>query len=123
MSFITAAFLLFLTAAGLLYYVLPKAVRPFFLFVCSYLFYLYDAANIPLIWALLGGTAVTYAAGLALDAIPRRSAGARKAVLAGTLAVCLGALVYFKYTRFFVSLFSTDAAQGLHIVEIGRAHV
>lgn len=116
MSFITAAFLLFLTAAGLLYYVLPKAVRPFFLLVCSYLFYLYDAANIPLIWALLGGTAVTYAAGLALDAIPRRSAGARKAVLAGTLAVCLGALVYFKYTRFFVSLFSTDAAQGLHIV-------
>ena len=41
-SFFAVAFLVFLAGTCLAYFVLPKAVRPYWLLVCSYLFYMYD---------------------------------------------------------------------------------
>ena len=44
-SFFAVAFLVFLAGTCLAYFVLPKAVRPYWLLVCSYLFYMYDPEN------------------------------------------------------------------------------
>lgn len=52
-SFFAVAFLVFLAGTCLAYFVLPKAVRPYWLLVCSYLFYMYDPENASFVALLL----------------------------------------------------------------------
>ena len=52
-SFFAVAFLVFLAGTCLAYFVLPKAVRPYWLLVCSYLFYMYDPENAGFVALLL----------------------------------------------------------------------
>lgn len=105
MSFITLAYLLFLLGACLLYYIFPKAVRPFWLLVCSYLFYLYEPENAGLVLVLLCGTLVTYVAGLLLGALPKENKTARRCLVAFAFLACLGCLLYFKYAGFLAGIF------------------
>ena len=65
-SFFAVAFLVFLAGTCLAYFVLPKAVRPYWLLVCSYLFYMYDPENAGFVALLLSASAVTWAAALLL---------------------------------------------------------
>ena len=66
-NILSLAFALFLGAACLVYYVLPRFARSAWLLCCSYLFYLYDPANAVYVLLLAGVTGVTYLAGLALN--------------------------------------------------------
>lgn len=102
MQFITLAFLLFLGAACLIYFVLPLSCRSFWLLVCSYLFYLYEPANVDFVMLLLSATAVTYIAGLAIERLSKRSH--KRVFLCAGLAVCLGSLLFYKYFAFFSGL-------------------
>ena len=65
-NILSLAFLLFLAAACLVYFVLPRTVRSAWLLCCSYLFYLYDPQNAGFVPLLAGVTLVTYAAGLGI---------------------------------------------------------
>ncbi|MEG1270561.1 MAG: MBOAT family O-acyltransferase [Ruthenibacterium sp.] len=110
MNFISLAFFVFLASACLVYFVLPKAVRTFWLLACSYLFYLYTPANAGFIVLLLGMTVITYGGALLLEALREKNIWLRRAVLALTLTACLAALVYYKYTGFLSDLFSNLVA-------------
>ncbi|MEG2697868.1 MAG: hypothetical protein RR951_02970 [Ruthenibacterium sp.] len=101
MNFVSFAYIVFLALAGLCYFLLPKATRPFWLLACSCVFYLYDAANAPFLVLLLAMTLMTYLAGLLLDKIDAQHKLVRILVLAVTLILCFAALVYYKYASFF----------------------
>lgn len=105
MEFVSLAYMVFLALAGVCYFVLPKVTRPFWLLACSCVFYLYDAGNAGFLVLLLAVTLVTYGAGLALELLPQASKPQRIGVLAATLVLCFGALVYYKYSSF---LFGTS---------------
>lgn len=97
-SFFTLAFPVFLLGVCLVYFLLPRAVRPCWLLVCSFLFYLYDPANAGYVVLLIGTTAATWACALLLERL--RGVWARRACLLVSLALCLGCLFFFKYARF-----------------------
>ena len=96
-NILSLAFALFLGAACLVYYVLPRFARSAWLLCCSYLFYLYDPANAVYVLLLAGVTGVTYLAGLALEAA--RARWLRRCVLAACCIGCFGVLAWFKYSR------------------------
>ena len=73
MEFNTPLFLGFFAAAAVINYALPRMLRPYFLLIASYAFYLYDPDNAALVWILLTTTAISWAAGLALEKIQRRA--------------------------------------------------
>ena len=97
-SFLAVAFLVFLAGTCLAYFVLPKAVRPYWLLVCSYLFYMYDPENAGFVALLLSASAVTWAAALLLERL--RVKWMRRVCLVVSLALCVGCLFYYKYFNF-----------------------
>lgn len=100
MGFDPIPFIIFMLGSCLLYYIIPRSVRVYWLLACSYIFYLYNPANVTLIAFLLIATAVTWITGLALEKFRKRPLWARRLLLAVPLAVCLGGLAYFKYYGF-----------------------
>ncbi len=114
MSFISFAYMAFLALAALMYYVMPKVTRPFWLLTCSIVFYLYDAANAFFIVILMAVTIVTYIAGLILHKLNDNNKAARIAVVAASLVICLGILIYYKYSSFlFGTIFSLVVPLGI----------
>ncbi len=101
MNFITFSYILFLLILCVFYYIFPKVARPFLLLAASYVFYIYDAKNAQFALFLIGVTAVTYISAIIIGALKEQLKYARIAVLAGTIILCFGALVYFKYSLFF----------------------
>ena len=97
-SFFAVAFLVFLAGTCLAYFVLPKAVRPYWLLVCSYLFYMYAPENAGFVALLLSASAVTWAAALLLERL--RVKWMRRVCLVVSLALCVGCLFYYKYFNF-----------------------
>ena len=98
----------FLPAALILYYLAPKKARNAVLLLVSLVFYGWgEPKYLPV---MLGSTALGYLFGLALGAAKKPLA--RKALLTASILSCLGVLVYFKYTDFFLTnlnaLFGTD---------------
>lgn len=102
MQFITIAFLVFLGIACLVYFVLPLSCRSFWLLVCSYLFYLYNPANVGFVVLLFSATLVTYAAALAVERL--RNIAVKRIFLGAGLVVCFGSLFFYKYFTFFTKL-------------------
>ena len=94
-SFFAVAFLVFLAGTCLAYFVLPKAVRPYWLLVCSYLFYMYDPENAGFVALLLSASAVTWAAALLLERL--RVKWMRRVCLVVSLALSVRCLFYYKY--------------------------
>ena len=111
MNFNSLQFLIFLPTVLILYFALPHKARWVVLLVASYYFYM--SWNAWLVFLILGTTAVSYAAAVAIS--KSKTARGKKAWLAATLVVCLGLLVFFKYFNFliqsatdFLNLFSLD---------------
>ncbi|MBD5101260.1 MAG: MBOAT family protein [Subdoligranulum sp.] len=97
-SFFAVAFLVFFAGVCLVYFILPGAVRPFWLLVCSYLFYLYDPQNAGFVVLLAGASVLTWAAALLLERL--RDGPVRRICLAAALVLCFGSLFYYKYVGF-----------------------
>ncbi len=95
MNFNSLAYLAFLAANILLYYLLPGKLRNFQLLTASYYFYMCWNPKYALL--MLFSTAVTYACGLLVD---KSVWGKRKLWLALSFAVNLAILFFFKYFNF-----------------------
>lgn len=108
-SYFAVAFLVFFVGVCLVYFVLPTAVRPFWLLVCSYLFYVSEPQNAGFVVLLAGASALTYAAALLLQRL--RQTWARRLCLAATLVLCFSSLLYYKYFDFLGELFAGALGQ------------
>ncbi len=111
MSFNSLEFLLFLPVVLLLYWLLPHKFRWAWLLLASYYFYM--SWNPRLVFLILGTTLVSYGAGLLIS--KTQNVKIKKLLLAITVIVCLGILVFFKYFNFliqsaidFLNLFSLN---------------
>ncbi len=93
MSFDSLPYLLFLPAVVLLHWLIPSRFRWAALLAASYLFY--AGWNAALSLLILFVTACSWLTGLLLE--KTGSPRLRGLLLAGTLTICLGLLVYFKY--------------------------
>lgn len=99
MELFSVTFIAFLLAVLGVYYLLPRAVRPAWLLVCSYAFYLYDLANWGFVLLLASASLITWLVGLLLE--KAQALWQRRALLAVALAACLLPLGYYKYAGFF----------------------
>lgn len=102
MKLFSVVFIAFLLGVLGVYYLLPKILRPAWLLVCSYAFYLYDLAHIGFVLLLACATAVTWAAGLLLEAA--RPRWLRRIITLAAAAACLIPLGYYKYAGFFAGV-------------------
>lgn len=104
MLFNSYQFLIFFPIVTLLYFVMPYKLRRVWLLLSSYFFYMcWNAKFILLIFA---STIVTFLSGILMEKFRER----KKLIVAGSLIINLGILVFFKYTNFLLesvgSLFS-----------------
>lgn len=99
MDFNTLLFLAFFAGTAVLNYVFPRILRPYFLLVASYLFYMYKPENAALVALLAGATIITWAAGLAIGTL--KSKPPRVFFLVVALLTCGGFLFFYKYFGFF----------------------
>lgn len=97
MLFNSFTYLLFLPLVVLLYWRLPKLLRPTMLLVASYIFYMHWNVGYGLLILLL--TIANFYIGLALD----KFASAKKKIMVGALIFNLGCLCFFKYANFLLS--------------------
>lgn len=104
MDFNTPIFLGFFAAVAVLTYCVPRRLKPYFLLLASYVFYLYKPENARLVALLVSATVVTWCAGVALGSKKLQNPLARRAFLWLALAVTLGILFFFKYFNFFGQL-------------------
>ncbi len=111
MAFNSFHFILFLPVVLFGYFALPSRMRLGWLFAAGLYFYM--AWRTAYIVLLLGATGVAYGAGLALDRTTAERH--RRAILAASLAMLLGALFVFKYFNFFAA----SIAQGLQFLGAG----
>jgi len=107
LSFTSIVFLLLFPVCVFLYYLLPRALRNFWLLVCSYVFYWFAACNGGVshpeaLIALAALSLFSYLLALLIDAVP--AALPRRLLLAAGLLADLGLLFYVKYTEFFAGL-------------------
>lgn len=104
MSFNSIDYLFFFPVVVLLYFVLPKKIRMYWLLVSSYYFYMSWNAKYGLL--IFFSTVITYFCGVALEKVKQHYEGNRQkkiklVVVFGSLIINLGLLFYFKYTNFF----------------------
>ena len=96
MLFNSIGYAVFLPLVCLIYYLLPHRLRWAVLLVFSCYFYM--SWNPSLILLILFAVLVSWGAGLWVDRL--RHPAARRAVLAGGVALCLSTLFFFKYFNF-----------------------
>ncbi|MCR4895922.1 MAG: MBOAT family protein [Lachnospiraceae bacterium] len=103
MLFNSAAFVLFFPVVFLGYLVLPKRLRPLFLLLASYFFYMSWQPKYALLIA--GNTLVSYCGALLLERFAgedRRQQNIRKRIVTGCTCLSFAALFCFKYFDFFL---------------------
>ena len=93
MQFHSFQYLMFLPSVILLYFIFPHRFRWFILLFSSY--YFYAAWRIDFVFFLLISTITDFIAGLCLERTEKKNY--RKLILAFSLAVNLGLLLFFKY--------------------------
>lgn len=104
MLFNSLQFLIFFPLVVLIYFILPKKVKQFWLLFASYYFYMCWNAKYAIL--ILFSTAVTYASGLLLEKIKHsgwdnaRRGRFMKGTVAVSFALNLAVLFYFKYINF-----------------------
>ena len=114
MLFNSLKFLVFFPAVVILYYLLPKKARNFWLLAASYVFYM--GWNAKYVLLLFTSTLITYLSGLALEAIKgssreeARKTKGKKWVVAVSFLLNLGILFYFKYMNFFLDTLTAAAS-------------
>ena len=84
----------FLPIVLLVYYVVPKQLKNFVLFLASLLFYAWGEPKY--VFLMLISVGIGYLAGILMDKLPR------KPVMIVSVSLCLLFLIYFKYTNFFI---------------------
>lgn len=111
MNFNSLEFLIFLPVVLAVFWLLPHKFRWAWLLAASYYFYM--SWNAWLIFLILGTTLCSYGAAIAIDRT--KNVKIKKLLLALTVIVCLGTLVFFKYFNFllksaidFLNLFSMN---------------
>lgn len=116
MIFNSVAYLVFFPIVVLLYFILPRKLRNFWLLLASYFFYMNWNARYALL--LFGSTLITYLCGLAIEQLRRRDLSRyMKWVLAISFILNLSILFLFKYSNFFldnVEQISSLFGHGLH---------
>lgn len=102
MSLVSNAFLLFVIAAVILYYVVPGKLQWIVLLIFSYLYYL--SGNAKYLFFILFSTCVTYGFGLVIDRMNEAGMEQKKIkrMLVIGLICNLGMLGIVKYTGFFI---------------------
>ncbi len=108
MLFNSVGFLIFFPVVVLLYVIIPRRLRAFWLLVCSYFFYSCWNAKYALLIA--AATLVSYAAGLVIDRAGEERKGVRRAALISAFVIDLGILFFFKYFNFTVESISRALA-------------
>ena len=100
MDFNTLAFFGFFSGSAVLTYCMPKKLKPYFLLLASYAFYLYQPQNAKLIWVLIGATLISWTVGLLLGSSKVTQKAARRGILFAGIFCCLAFLFHFKYSLF-----------------------
>ncbi len=116
MDFNTLGFLGFFAVCTVLYYIIPKIAKPYFLLIASYAFYCYKPENRALVALLIGATIITWACGIALNVL--KDVWARRGVLALSVVSCIGILFYFKYANFFSELLGFSTAESSNSIDL-----
>ena len=98
MLFNSFEFVIFFPVVAGLYFILPKRIKPIWLLLSSYFFYM--CWNVYYISLILFTTLITFASAILIEKTEKKSA--RKAVLAGGIGVNLLILFVFKYFDFFL---------------------
>lgn len=111
MSFLSFTFWIFLAICALAYYLCPKFIKPVWLLLCSYAFYLYDRHGTALVFILVAATVVTYLCGLGIGLLKNRAA--RLVLLWLAVIACIGTLGYYKYSNFFAQLVGLEVTASL----------
>ena len=115
MQFNTIDFMVFFPVVVLVYFVIPRKIRTFWLLVASYFFYMSWNAKYAVLIGL--STLITYISALLLDNVGTDDRRYRKLTLAVCIIVNLGLLGVFKYANFFIE--SIDSLISiLHITNI-----
>lgn len=96
MVFNSIHFLVFFPIVLLFYYIIPRKIKPIWLFVASYYFYM--SWNVTYSLLILTSTVVTYLSGILMNKSDRR-----KLILTVSFVINLGILFTFKYLDFFIS--------------------
>ena len=99
MTFNSLQFLIFLPVVIILYFIVPHKFRWLILLIASY--YAYMSWNPWLVFLILATTIVSYLAGILLPKTQNQKV--KKLLLAITIIVCLGILIFFKYFNFLLS--------------------
>ncbi len=99
MAFNSFQFLVFFPVVVLLYYAIPKKIRPIWLVLASYYFYMSWNAKYAVL--ILASTVITYLSGLLLGKFEKSST--RKWIVAGSFVTNLGILFIFKYFTFLLA--------------------
>lgn len=125
MLFNSYQFLLFFPIVLLGNFVLPKKIRPYWLLIASYYFYMSWNAKYALL--LLLSTVITYLCGLLLGRIAdradpqadqtaqRKTVRAKKFCVGLSLVLNLGILVFFKYYDFLFNSINVLSSKLLHV--------
>ncbi len=100
MSFNSIAFAVFFPIVFFAYWLIPKKYQWIVLLISSYYFYM--SWNAKYVVLILFTTGVSYLCGRLLARMP--SEKAKRLVLFGSTAVCLGVLFLFKYFNFFMGI-------------------
>ena len=101
MIFNSVAYLVFFPIVVILYFILPRKLRNFWLLLASYFFYMNWNAKYALL--LFGSTVITYLCGLVIEQLRKRNVNQyMKWVLAVSFILNLGILFIFKYSNFFL---------------------
>ncbi|MFR1807963.1 MAG: MBOAT family O-acyltransferase [Pygmaiobacter massiliensis] len=109
-SFTSLSFYLFFPVCLLLFYLLPKVAKNFWLLVCSYLFYYLctfdnqQKAHPEFLFLLAAVTLISYFLCIAIDLAEKR--GWRRLLLALVVGIDLSLLIYYKYMGFFAEVLS-----------------
>ena len=104
MLFNSINFLIFFPVVTLIYFLLPRKIKNYWLLVASYFFYM--CWNPKYILLLLTSTFVTYLSGLAIERIKQQKYDTvierkyKNYVVAASFTINIGLLFYFKYINF-----------------------
>ena len=109
MLFNSIDFIIFFPAVLIIYYVLPKRMRQYWLLLSSYYFYM--CWNVKYAILILASTVITYISGLVIEKVKGNEVlSAKKREIIGRLALVLclvsnlSILIFFKYTNFLLNL-------------------
>lgn len=118
MIFNSGQFLIFFPIVVLVYFILPKKMKNFWLLIASYYFYM--CWNVKYILLIFTSTLITWLSGIVMEKIKQsdrteeRKITLKKWTVAASFVSNIGILAYFKYMNFFLDTIAR-ICQGMNI--------